>query len=71
MRIFFFHYNKPKSLQSGKSQITIHYKGVCHLVDNLEINVPTWGHLQKQQPKFVVKGKCNEIEFINNKAIIK
>ena len=70
MKTFWFHFNKPQSLKEGKPQITIHYMNTCYIVDNLEINVPTYGYLRKEQPRFVVKGKCNNIEFKNKIAKI-
>lgn len=66
---FFFHFNKPMSRLAGKPQISIHYKKTCHIVDNIVCNVPTKGHIKKQQPHFVIKGK-GDITFVNNQAII-
>ena len=70
MSVFWFHYNKPASAKAGKPQITVHYKGACHIVDNLDCKVPTAGHLRNSQPRFVIKGNCKEIKFENNKALI-
>jgi hypothetical protein len=69
-RVFWFHYNKPASSSAGKPKITVHYKGVCHLCDNIVVNVPTHGHLRKNQPRFVIKGKCKNLKFENEIAII-
>ena len=69
-RAFWFHYNKPASQQKKKPQITIHYKGACHIVDNLECDVPTKGRLRNQQPRWVVAGKCENIEFVDGIAKI-
>ena len=66
-KIFWFHYNKPVSLKNGKPQITIHHNNTCHIVDNIVCNVPTYGHLRKEQPRFVIKGKCRK--FIIKKRI--
>jgi hypothetical protein len=70
MRTFFFHYNKPASLKTGKQQITVHYKGCCHIVDNIECEVPTKGRLRKTQPRFVIAGKCSNFIIQNNIGII-
>ena len=70
MRTFWYYYNEPASQVAGKPQITIHYRGACHIVDNFECHVLTWGHIRKEQPRFVVKGRCKEITFINNQALI-
>jgi hypothetical protein len=66
---FFFHYNKPQSTKVGKPQISIHYRKTCYIVDNIVCNVPTWGYIKKDQPRFVIKGK-GTISFTNNIATI-
>lgn len=68
--VFFYHYNKPASQQSGKPVISIHYKKQCILVDNLVCNVKTWGHLNRKQPRFVIKGKASKINVQNGVAYI-
>lgn len=68
-KVFWYHYNKPASAKSGKPQITVHYNKVCHIVDNIICSVPTFGHLRKEQPKFVIKGK-GELKIKNNVAYI-
>lgn len=69
-RVFFFHYNKPLSKKANKPQISIHYKKQCIIVDNLVCNVKTYGTLQKTQPHFVVKGKCQSITINDRIAYI-
>ena len=64
-KVFWYHYNKPQSLKEGKPKITIHQGGVCHIVDNIVCNTPTYGHLRKEQPRFVVKGR-GELKIENN-----
>jgi len=67
---FWFHYNKPASSKAGKPQITIHYKKSCIVIDNIICKVPIMGRIRKQQPRWVVAGKANDIKFENNVAII-
>lgn len=67
---FFYHYNKPLSRQRGKPQISIHYRGACMIVDNIVLNVKTWGRLNKRQPYFVVVGKAKDITIDKNVAYI-
>lgn len=69
-KTFFFHYNKPQSTKAGKPQITVHYDGICHIVDNIICNVPTFGHLRTQQPRFVIKGKTKNFRIEKNIALI-
>lgn len=68
MGAFFFHYNKPASQRVGKQQISVHHKGCCYIVDNVECNVPTKGRLRKTQPRFVMAGKCNHLVIKNGIA---
>lgn len=67
---FFFHYNKPASVKSGRPQITVHHKGICYIVDNLKCKVMTHGKIRKSQPRFVVAGKANSVIIKDGIAII-
>lgn len=58
------------SNKKGKPVITLHYKNKCHMVDNVICHVPTWGHVNKSQPRFVVKGKSSNIEIKDDIAHI-
>lgn len=64
---FFFHFNKPATQRTGKPQVSVHYDKVCHIVDNVVCSVPTEGKINKRQPRFVMRGKCNK--FIIKKGI--
>jgi len=68
--VFWFHYNKPASAAAQKPQITIHFKNKCLIVDNLSVKVPTHGHIRNEQPYFVIRGKCTDINIVNNIAYI-
>ena len=70
-KVFWFHYNKPASLSNKKPQISVHYDGVCHILDNLVCKVPTTGCIRKRQPYFIMKGKCEKFKIKNGIAIIK
>lgn len=63
---FFYHYNKPKSQQEGKPQVSLHYNSTCYIVDNLVINVPTNGRIRNEQPHFVVEGNAEVIDIDEN-----
>ena len=56
-KVFFFHYNKPASLQQKKNILTVHQSGVCHLVTDIICNVPIQTAHRKDQPRCVLKGK--------------
>ncbi len=60
-RVFFFHYNKPASRAAKRPQISVHWQKKCLIVDNVDIQVPTWGHKNKRQPFFVMKGKARYV----------
>jgi hypothetical protein len=68
---FFFHYNKPASKKAGKPRITVHLQGKCHLVENLDVHVPTYGRIRKTQPFFVMAGDANEWEIDGNVMILR
>jgi hypothetical protein len=67
---FFFHYNKPASLKRGKPTISVHYKGACHLVDNVKCFVTTEGRVKATSPKFVMAGKAYHVEVVKGVAVI-
>lgn len=69
-RAFYFHYNKPASQRAGKVQLSLHYKGVCYLVDNISCYVSTAGRVRSSSPRFVMSGKASEIRFRNGIAEI-
>lgn len=57
-------------MQKGKAQISVHYKGVCMIVDNVHCSVPVDGRIKKTQPRFVMVGKASNIAIINGEAVI-
>lgn len=65
-RVFFFHYNKPASRSANAPKMTVHYKGACHLVDHIICDVSVHTHHNKHQPHVVLKGKANNIVFIED-----
>lgn len=71
MKSFYFHFNKPQTQRQGKVQISVHYDGVCYIVDNVVCSVPTKGSIRRRQPRFVMTGKCTELEICGGIAIIK
>lgn len=60
---FWFHYNKPASMARGKPVVTLHYRGRCHLVNDLTISVPTETRARKRQPRLVVGGRAACVEI--------
>lgn len=61
---FFYHYRK----QTGG--MTVHFKGQCIPVIDVECNVPCETKRNKVQPKLVLRGYASEVKVENNKAII-
>ncbi|RDJ35295.1 MAG: hypothetical protein DWQ19_10800 [Crenarchaeota archaeon] len=71
MKRFFYHYNRPASQQRGKPTISVHYDNKCHLVDGVEVKVPTISRINpKRSPKFVMIGKCKDFKIKKGVAII-
>lgn len=70
-RSFHFHYNKPASKKAGEPQISIHIDKTCWIVGNIQCKVPTTGKINKRQPFFVMKGKCDNfiITWIDGKNV--
>jgi hypothetical protein len=68
--VFFYHYNKPLSIQRGKPTITVHYRNECLIVNNIICNVPTEGKINKSQPVFVIRGKSSNLVIVDDVAII-
>lgn len=54
---FYFHYNKPKSKAAGHNILSIHYRGACHTVENIECKVPISTKSRKTQPHCVLVGR--------------
>ena len=69
--VFWLHYNQPESRKRKKPMMTVHYRNKCHFVENIMCETITFGHLKEEQPRWVIKGKSNMFEIINNVAIIK
>lgn len=67
---FYFHYNKPATLKSGKIVMSIHYRGACHLVNSIKCNVPTWTRFQTKSPKATMAGKAFSVEIVDDVALI-
>jgi hypothetical protein len=58
---FFLHYNKPASLTARKTKWSVHYRGVCHIVDDIVCYVPTATRRRKRQPRGVVVGRAKTV----------
>ena len=71
MRSFFFHFNKPASQRRGRPTISVHWKGACHLVNNVVVGVPTQGRVRDRQPRFVMAGKAKSFVVRNGVGVIR
>jgi hypothetical protein len=60
-RTFFFHYNKIASRAMGKPVLTVHWRGKCIRVSNIQCWVPVETKFNKRQPHVVMKGKANDV----------
>lgn len=64
---FWLHYNQPESRKKKKPQMTVHYRDVCHYVDNIICNTISFGYIKGTQPRWVVKGKT-DMFYIDDKG---
>lgn len=62
---FFYHYYKQKD------KMSIHFKNICTIVDNIDCRVPCETKWNKRQPRLIMRGFATNIEIINKTAIIK
>lgn len=63
-RRFWYHYNKPESKKQGRNVITVHWKDTCYPVNKVICNVSTESHDQKTQPYCIIRGWCEDVNFI-------
>lgn len=61
---FFYHYYKAKKAMS------VHFRGTCHVVNDVQCNVPCESKWNKRQPNLVMRGWAKDVIIENNKAII-
>lgn len=61
---FYFHYNKPAK------KMSVHFKGKCHIVDDVHCTLPCETKHNKKQPYLVMRGWANRVKIINNWAFI-
>lgn len=70
MKKFFYHYNKPATQRRGIPTISVHYDKKCHLVDGVEVNVPTTSKINSRSPRFVMTGYCESFKVRKGIAVI-
>ncbi len=61
-----YHYNKPASLSAGCPKLTVHFKGVCHIVDHIKCLIPTESHHQSHQPRCVIRGMSRDVQIVRD-----
>jgi hypothetical protein len=67
---FWYHYNKPASRKFGSPKLTVHYRGQCLLVDDLDCSVRTFSRKRKTQPHVVIAGVADSLVVKNGTAYI-
>jgi len=63
-RRFWFHYHKQESSRQSRNVLTIHWKNKCNMVNSIICEPPTETHNRKEQPRCILRGWANTIEFI-------
>lgn len=54
---FFYHYRRTTG------GMTVHYKGHCHPCKDVRCLVPSETHHRKDQPRLVIRGFCQGLDF--------
>ncbi len=61
---FFYHFYKQKK------KMSVHYRGVCNIVDDIMCFAPCNTKWNKTQPNLVMEGFSSKVEIIDNHAYI-
>ncbi len=61
---FFYHYYKRHK------RMSVHWKGKCHVVDDVVCNVPCETKWNKTQPNLVMRGWAKDFKIVENIGII-
>ena len=61
---FFYHYYKQYK------KMSIHFKGKCSVVQDIECRVPAETKWQSTQPNLIMQGWCIDVLIEQDKAII-
>ncbi len=69
-RRFFFHFNKPESLRQKKTLWTVHWKGTCHITEQIICNVPSESKSNKRQPYAVMRGWASDVIVDSDRVVI-
>lgn len=68
--VFYFHYNKPASLSAGKPKLSVHYRGLCNIVDKVICAVPCESRINKRQPRVVMAGWAQRLRICRGVAVL-
>jgi hypothetical protein len=69
-RRFFFHFNKPESLRQKKTLWSVHFKGTCHITEQIVCKVPCESKSNKHQPYAVMRGFASDLTVEPDRVII-
>ena len=61
---YFYHFNKREK------KMTVHFRGKCLIAKDIECHCPAETYWSARQPHLVMRGFCNKVNIINNKAVI-
>jgi hypothetical protein len=50
--------------------MSVHWRGLCYKVKNVECRVPTVTKWNKKQPMLILKGQASNVVFEDDRAII-
>jgi hypothetical protein len=66
---FYFHYNKPASLKAGRTQLSVHFRDTCYIIDGIHCSVPIQSKNRKIQPRCVMVGQAEKFDIIHTFGI--
>lgn len=67
---FFYHYNKPLSKQLGKTMWSVHFRGKCHMVENIACFATGFSKTNKRQPYAVIQGFAEKVIVTSDRTAI-
>lgn len=68
-RVFWYHLNKPETKKQKRVVWSIHWKGKCYHVHEVECLVNTITKSRKRQPYAIVHGYTHAVDFHEHKGI--
>lgn len=69
-RRFTYHFNKPASARLGRPVMSVHWQGRCHIVDGIVCSAVCESHVNRRQPRVVMRGWARGVRLTRGVALI-